>query len=158
MDSPDRVALERIMRAASGRRRAPWLWTAVGVVLLAAAGLYFVGREAAPTVRYRTATVERGPLTVIVTATGTLQPTDQVDVGSELSGIVKAVHADFNDHVARGQVLASLDTTRLESQLAQSEAALAAARARIAEASANDNFWMGRLQRTREFFGRAFLS
>jgi HlyD family secretion protein len=66
-----------------------------------------------------------------VTATGTLQPTNQVDVGSELSGIVKSVEADFNDRVKVGQVLARLDTTRLEAQVLQAEAAVRAAEARV---------------------------
>jgi HlyD family secretion protein len=73
---------------------------------------------------------------VIVTATGTLQPMNKVDVGSELSGIVKSVEVDFNDRVKVGQVLARLDTTRLEAQVTQAGASLDAAKARVLQVQA----------------------
>jgi HlyD family secretion protein len=72
-----------------------------------------------------------------VTATGTLQPINQVDVGSELSGLVRDVFVDFNDVVRKGQEIARLDTTRLEAQVLQSQAALDAALARVAQAKAS---------------------
>jgi len=102
---------------ASGRRRV-WLWLAMAAALIAMGVIgvgFFSGRNEG--VRYETAKVERGGLTVIVTATGTLQPTNQVDVGSELSGIIKTVEADFNDTVTISQVLARLDTAKLEAQV-----------------------------------------
>ena len=80
--------------------------------------------------------MKRGDLTVIVTATGTLQPTNKVDVGSELSGIVKSVEADYNDRVKVGQVLARLDTSKLEAQVTQSRAALDSAKAKVLQAQA----------------------
>ena len=73
-------------------------------------------------IRYTTEPARRGDLTVLVTATGTLQPTNQVDVGSELSGTIRTVSADFNDAVKVGQELAKLDTTKLDSQVLQSRA------------------------------------
>jgi len=81
--------------------------------------------------QYKTQEVTRGNLTVLVTATGTLQPTNTVSVGSELSGILKTVEADYNDHVKVGQILARLDTQKLEAQLIQSKAALASATAKV---------------------------
>ena len=86
--------------------------------------------------RYRTQPVERGSLVVAVTATGTLQPVDQVEVGSELSGTVDWVGVDFNDRVTAGQVIARLDTEELEARVVQSRAALEAAQARVTEAEA----------------------
>ena len=72
----------------------------------------------------------RGALTVTVTANGTLQPTTQVAIGSELSGTVSRVHVDVNDRVKKGQVLVELDDARLRDQaLNGSRAALAAAEA-----------------------------
>ncbi|MBD3764261.1 MAG: efflux RND transporter periplasmic adaptor subunit [Rhodobacterales bacterium] len=76
------------------------------------------------------------PLTVTVTATGTVQPTTQVDVSSELSGTVAAVEVDYNDSVEAGQPLARLDDTKLRAQLANAEASAAAATARLAQAEA----------------------
>ncbi len=85
---------------------------------------------------YETASPERGALTVKVTATGTLQPINQVDIGSELSGTIRTVAVDFNDVVHKNQEIARLDTTRLEAQVLQSAAAHAAALANIDQASA----------------------
>ena len=84
-------------------------------------------------VRYTTAEVTRGDLTVIVTATGTLQPTNTVEVGSELSGIIKSVEVDFNDRVEVGQVLARLDTSKLEAQATLSRARVIQADATLRE-------------------------
>ena len=72
-----------------------------------------------------------------MTATGTLQPTNQVDVGSELSGTIRTVSADFNDQVKVGQELAKLDTTKLDSQVLQSRAALESSRAKVEQAKAS---------------------
>jgi len=72
-----------------------------------------------------------------VTATGTIEPTNLVEISSELSGTMEAVLVDFNDTVTAGQVLASLDTTQLEAQLAVQEASHAAASARLLSAEAS---------------------
>ena len=80
--------------------------------------------------------MQRGNLTVVVTATGTLEPVNQVDVGSELSGIIDIVEVDYNDRVELGQVLARLDTDKLQAEVLQSQAALEAAQAKILEAQA----------------------
>jgi HlyD family secretion protein len=143
--------------AAGHRRR--WRWIAVAVAAVAAGlavVLFYPGGGGG--VRYQTVKVERGNLTVIVTATGTLQPTNQVDVGSELSGIVKTVEADFNDTVKVGQVLARLDTTRLAAQVVQAEAGLGSARAKVAEAAANEDEMKRRLERAKDLAARQFVS
>lgn len=124
--------------AASTRQRhwQRWLgWTLIG--LAAAAGaLWWIGYENGGEIRYRTQAVKRGAITVTVTATGNLQPINQVDVGSELSGIVKSVAVDYNSKVNTGQVLARLDTTKLEAQRRQLQAAVAAAQARVLQTQA----------------------
>jgi HlyD family secretion protein len=71
----------------------------------------------ATVIQLKTADAQRGDLTVTVTATGTLQPTHQVQVGVEVSGTMKTVAVDYNDWVKVGQVLARLDTTKLEAQV-----------------------------------------
>jgi HlyD family secretion protein len=86
--------------------------------------------------QYKTEQVQRGDLTVIVTATGTLEPTNTVSVGSELSGIIESVEADYNDKVKAGQILAKLDTSKLEAQLTQSKAALESAKANVLQTQA----------------------
>jgi len=125
----DRPALQR-------RQIKPWMvWLALAGVL-AVIVIAWGTHDSAATVQYQTQDVRRGALTVTVTATGNLQPTNQVDVGSELSGTIKSVAVDFNDHVKVGQVLARLDTTKLEAQVAQSRATLASAQAKVMLAQA----------------------
>ena len=76
-------------------------------------------------------------LTVIVTATGTLKPTNnEVSVGSELSGTIKTVEVNYNSKVKIGQILATLDTTKLETQIKQYKAALESAQAKVLETQA----------------------
>lgn len=111
------------------------------ILLLLAVGItgvviVFKGRKESPSTHYITQEVKRGNLTVIVTATGTLQPKNKVEVGSELSGIIKSVEVDYNDRVKLGQVLAKLDTSKLEAQIAQARASLEAAKAKVLQAQA----------------------
>jgi HlyD family secretion protein len=104
-------------------------------------------------VRYITQEVVRGNMTVTVTATGTLQPTNEVVVGSELSGIIKSVEVDYNDRVKVGQVLAKLDTSKIEAQVTQSKAALESAKAKVLQATATvkeTHSKLAQLQRVRE--------
>ena len=71
-----------------------------------------------------TAEIQRGDIAVTVTATGTLQALKTVQVGSQISGTILALYADFNDQVKKGQVLAQLDPTFLKAQVAQAQADL----------------------------------
>lgn len=110
-----------------------WGGIALAVVLLA---LFWFGRQSSGLVQYQTQEIKRGGLTVMVSATGTLQPTNQVDVGSEISGTIKTVEVDYNDQVTRGQVLAKIETTKLEAQVKQTAASTEAARARVLQTQA----------------------
>lgn len=135
-------------------RRRRWTWLVVVLVLVAVGAgalLWRRGEESAP--RYVTEPARLGNLSVTVSATGNLAPTNQVEVGSELSGIVRSVDADYNDRVKVGQVLARLDTAKLEAQIAQSKAALASARAKVAQTQATvreTGANLDRLRRLRE--------
>ncbi|MDK2972374.1 MAG: HlyD family secretion protein [Candidatus Sumerlaeota bacterium] len=86
--------------------------------------------------RYKTEVAKRGDLTVTVSATGNLEPTNEVEVGSEQSGSVSVINVEVNDFVTAGQVLAQLDTTRIDSQIQQGEASLASAKAELLSAEA----------------------
>jgi HlyD family secretion protein len=114
-----------------------WPW-AIGALLVVAAALWLFLRSneesAAPP--YATEAVTVGTLVVKVSATGNLQPTNTVDVGSELSGIIDKVYVDDNDEVKKGQVLAQLDLSKLEDAVAKSRASLAAAEAQVLQAQA----------------------
>lgn len=121
----------------SSRRWGRWLAVVLLVAIAAAAAWIFLwDNQKSVTTQYKTEQVRQGNLTVIVTATGTLKPTNSVDVGSELSGIVKSVEADYNSRVKVGQVLARLDTSKLEAAITQSLAALESARAKVMQAEA----------------------
>ena len=96
----------------TGNRRR-WLLTACGLLASVVLAIAAAGKPA-PAGQYLTEPAARGALVVTATASGTLQPTKSVDVGSELSGTLADVRVQENDVVSRGQVLARLDTAKLE--------------------------------------------
>jgi HlyD family secretion protein len=130
--------LARLLASAQPGRRRPWLWAGglavVAGVTLALLWLLQPDRGAGP--GYVTTPLVRGDLTVTVAATGTLQPTTQVDVSSELAGTLQSVEVDYNDTVSVGQVMARLDTSKLAASVANAEAQEASARARLMQAEA----------------------
>jgi HlyD family secretion protein len=121
--------------ASAWPRRA--LWLGAGLLVVGVALWLFLGSDDdAKAPRYTTEAAKFGRLVVKVSATGHLQPTNQVDVGSELSGIVQQVFVDDNDAVKQGQILARLDVSRLQDAVAKSRASLAAAQAQVLQAQA----------------------
>ncbi|TCL73728.1 efflux RND transporter periplasmic adaptor subunit [Rhizobium sp. BK251] len=113
-------------------------WAVATLVILAVAGAgsyYYLGRSGAG-YDYTTQTIKHGDLTVLVTATGTVQPTEQVDISSELSGTVRDVNVDYNSIVKTGDVLAVLDTDKLEADVKSSRAKVNSAKANVAKATA----------------------
>lgn len=128
-----------------------WGAIGLGVLILLWIGFKLFGPSGTD-VSYATQVVRRGDLTVTVSATGNLQPTNQVDVGSELSGTVTEVNVDNNDRVAKGQVLARLDTSRLRDSINQSKAALASAQAGVMQAQATARQSRANLARLEEVY------
>jgi HlyD family secretion protein len=101
----------------------------------AGGGVYWVqSRGDAGEMRYRLAKVERGPLTAVVMASGTLNAVTTVQVGSQISGQVKEIHADFNTPVKSGQVIARIDPATFELRVNQARADLDAAQSAVAVA------------------------
>ena len=113
------------------RKWAKWVGVAVGVILLLLLLKSCLGGSAKP--EYSSEAVTRGSLSVSVSATGKLAPTNQVQVGSELSGLVTKVVVDVNDRVTKGQPLALIDPSRFQDTVNQSQAALNAAVATVAQ-------------------------
>jgi len=105
------------------------------LAILAMAGFYFFGNRTS-TAEYLTAKVERGNLRNTVTATGTLQAVTTVQVGSQASGTLSALNADFNSVVKKGQVIAQLDPSVSKAQVDQARANLEQARAGLVQARA----------------------
>src|ERR671920_2202364 len=106
---------------------------AVAVALVALAGFWFYG-DRANAAEYMTSRVERGSLRNTVTATGTLQAVTTVQVGSQASGTISALYADFNSTVKKGQLLAQLDPSVMQAQVQQARANLAQAQAQLQQA------------------------
>jgi HlyD family secretion protein len=133
------------------KRAVRWGVGAVLVVVLLFAGSAMMRSRANSALpSYQTEPVTRGTLSVEVTATGNLQPTIKVDVGSELSGVVEAVMVEENDHVKKGQELLRLDTSKLQDSIAEAEANLNSARAGEATALATLKEATANLNRLRE--------
>ena len=120
----------------SQSRRRFAIYGAISAALLAILLWLYLSSGTGSAVRYVTEPVARGSLTLIVTATGSVQPTNKVDISSELSGTVRRVNVDFNSEVKVGQVLAELDTDKLAATVESAKAHLTAAKAKVREADA----------------------
>jgi len=103
------------------------------ILVITVSAVWYIKRSGGSEL-FKTAEITRGDLTIVVTATGTLEPVNQVDVGVELSGLVRTVEVDVNDIVKKGQVLARLDTERLTARVVETRAAYDAAKAKLEEA------------------------
>ncbi|MBX9732068.1 MAG: efflux RND transporter periplasmic adaptor subunit, partial [Sphingomonas sp.] len=116
------------------RRIGKWVLVAIGVILL----ILLVMRLFAPAAKpsYATEIAQKGVLVVSVAATGKLAPTNQVDVGSEVSGLVSKVLVDVNDRVTKGQPIAIIDPQRFQDAVNQSSAQLNSSIASVAQAQA----------------------
>ncbi len=106
--------------------------TAIIIVVIVVTQLY--GNGNSQPFLYKTAKVAHGNLSVTVTATGTLEPVNQVEVGSEISGTIKTVQVDFNDPIKQGQVLAIMDTDQQQAKVNQAKAELEVAKSQVKQA------------------------
>jgi len=127
----------RLLNVGKRSGRGKWWLAGVTVAVLGIGGFFLFGRSSeTATTGYVTEAAQRGDLTVTVTATGTVQPTTEVEVSSAQSGTLETVEVDYNDEVEVGQVLARLDDTKFRAQVANAEASLASAKAQVAQAEA----------------------
>ncbi|MEZ5780886.1 MAG: efflux RND transporter periplasmic adaptor subunit [Rhizobiaceae bacterium] len=135
------------------RRRKRRVWAgllALACILAGVAGAWsWLSQPSARTV-FQTETAERSDLVIEVTATGKLQPLTQVDISSELSGVVRAVMADENQQVRKGDVLAELDTARLMAQVQGAKASAVSARAQVNQANTTLQETQRTLERTQQ--------
>jgi HlyD family secretion protein len=162
-DSSNSIPIESRLEITPGarRRRRIIRWSIWIVVIAAVAmGAASAARSMRATtpVRYQTEPIQRGALTVTVTATGEVQSLTAVKVGTEISGIVETVSVDFNSRVTRGQVLAKVNTDKLEAQVQQAKAALDSARADVANAEAAVEDTRRVFERSQALFDRTFVS
>ncbi|MFW2580754.1 efflux RND transporter periplasmic adaptor subunit [Aliarcobacter butzleri] len=106
-----------------------FIYIAIAIVSFLAIVLFFIfnGNDKSNKIEYITKKVTQGDLSVVVSTTGNLNPTNSVEIGIEVSGTLKEIFVDFNDEVKAGQILAKIDTVKLQSQVDSSTAALAIA-------------------------------
>ncbi|MGX9147437.1 efflux RND transporter periplasmic adaptor subunit [Mesorhizobium sp. 128a] len=131
-DSAIEVALGLDQNGVRKNRRRFWLYALLALIAFAGGLAGYQWYAGAPAkIDYTTTPATIADLTVAVSATGTLQPLTQVDISSELSGIIRSVSAEENQQVKKGDVLATLDTVKLEVQIERAEASAKAAAAAV---------------------------
>lgn len=144
-----------------GRRRKRLIFI-LSIVLVLVAGfvIYEVVQNRAPdpASQYQTAEVTKGRLEVVVSATGTVDARNKVEVGAEVSGRLVEVLVDFNDHVEPGQVLARIDPTPFELDVAQSQARMQSAKAALLTAQTTEQESRQNLQRFESLAAEGLIS
>lgn len=104
----------------------------VAIAIIAAVTIFMRSNKRKPiTIIYETAKVERATISNSVTATGTIEPVNKVEVGTQVSGIISKIYVDYNSIVKKGQVIAELDKINLESELASAKANLASSKSEL---------------------------
>src|SRR5262245_3495455 len=110
--------------ARTGKLRGLAIWLVIIVIAGAGAYMYLRRSKNEPEEKYRTEAVDRGDITMSVTATGNISAVKTVQVGSQVSGIIARLYADFNSPVKKGQLLAELDPTPFQAMVEQRRADL----------------------------------
>src|SRR6476620_8393934 len=134
------------------------LISAVLLIGLAIGGYVFFNGERKAPVRYRTAVVERGSVVSIVTATGSINPVVSVQVGSQVSGMIKSLHADFNSIVKAGDIVAVIDPEPFRARRDQAASNLEMAKANVARAKNEQAQRQRELNRAKSLVAQQFVS
>jgi HlyD family secretion protein len=108
-----------------------WVLVAAVAAVAILGFFWWRGRVASATPKYRTAEIDRGTIESVVSATGTIEPVEQVQVGSQVSGTVQKINADYNSRVRAGQVILQLEQSSFRARVVQAEAAVAKAQATV---------------------------
>ena len=138
----------RLMAAVWQRK---WVIGALLILVLATLAWWRFSTDDELKNRYKTQVADVGDIRQIITANGTLNPVVLVNVGTQVSGTVKALHTDFNERVSPGQVLAELDPALFRAALAQSQASMLSAKANLNLAKAKE-------LRARDLLAKNFIS
>ena len=128
------------------------------LALLAGGGWYWWSSRQADAPAYRTAKVERGPITATVSSTGTLNPVTSVQVGTQVSGQIQQLFVDFNSPVKQGELIARIDPETFTYRVRQAEADLESARSSVGRAQVAQVIANRDLARTKELVARNFVS
>lgn len=129
-----------------------------GAAVVAAAIAWLSLELGSPSAAFLTVQVEHGSIEATVTATGTLNPVQTVEVGTYVSGRIERIDVDFNSHVTPGQVIAKIDPATYRVKVRQAEARLATARARVERAQADLGLKAEQLKRRRALLAKTVVS
>lgn len=139
------VAQRPTLGPSTRQPRSPLAWIlGIGAILLLGAGIWYWWTSGPPPIHYKTMAVDRGPITALVTATGIVNPVVSVQIGSQVSGKIAKLFADFNSEVSQGQLLAQIDQQPFKARVSQARAAVKSAAGNLARAKNSA------AQRTRE--------
>lgn len=138
------------------RRRV--VWVSGAIVALSLVVFHYGAEGRTPDVRYTTVAADRGPVVAKVTASGTLSALVTVQVGSQVSGRIQTLNADFNSKVHRGEVLAKIDPRLFEAEVEKARANDVAARGNLARAQAQAADAERQYQRSEDLFARKLVS
>jgi len=138
-------------------RRMGWLIGVVAIGLAIGGYVFFNGERKTP-IRYRTATVELGSVVSVVSATGTINPVVSVQVGTQVSGMIKSLHADFNSRVKAGDTVAVIDPEPFRARRDQAASNLEMARSNVARARTDLAQRKRELDRVRSLLSQQFVS
>ncbi|MGE3977602.1 MAG: efflux RND transporter periplasmic adaptor subunit, partial [Nitrospira sp.] len=128
---------------------------AIGIAI---GGYVFFNGERKPPIRYRTAAVERGQVVSVVSATGTINPVVSVQVGTQVSGMIKSLHADFNSRVKAGDTVAIIDPEPFKARREQAVGNLEMARSNVARSKADLAQRKRELDRVQSLLPQQFVS
>lgn len=128
---------------------------AIGIAI---GGYVFFNGERKPPIRYRAAAVERGEIVSVVSATGTINPVVSVQVGTQVSGMIKSLHADFNSRVKAGDTVAVIDPEPFKARREQAASNLEMARSNVARSKADLAQRKRELDRVQSLLPQQFVS
>ncbi len=127
-------------------------------LLIIATGLFFYLRANGKNAAYKTEKISRGEIKAEVTATGTVEAVTTVSVGTQVSGTIKYLYADFNSSVKKGQLLAQIDPATVQAQVDQARANLFSARANMEKAAVAVIDARRTYERSKELFAQNFIA
>lgn len=135
------------------------IWVAVGVVLVIAVAAYLLsGGKKKEEVNFKTEKVAKVNILNSVTATGSIEPVNEVTVGTQVSGIVSKIYVDYNSVVKKGQVIAELDKSNLMSQLNSAKSQLSQAQASLRSAQSDLDYQKANFNRYKTLYQKGLIS
>ena len=135
------------------------IWVAVGVVIVIAVAAYLLsGGKKKEEVNFKTEKVAKVNILNSVTATGSIEPVNEVTVGTQVSGIVSKIYVDYNSVVKKGQVIAELDKSNLMSQLNSAKSQLSQAQASLRSAQSDLDYQKANFNRYKTLYQKGLIS